>query len=275
MVYNKYVEREVLSMADNKANKKKVRIGWHIGKVLFVALVIFSLLMNACVLYVLGAGDFGSAVVINGKDGVDGKDGIDGVDGKDGKDGINGKDGKDGINGKDGIDGKDGINGINGKDGADGQDGKDGVNGIDGKDGVDGKDGKDGKDGLTPYIGDDGMWWIGDTCTNIEAEKKIINTVYAYPNLNIVNQDDIDLTKQTTFENIIFGFGGRNFLCIYCADTKNWYKIRLSEYKGSLCEYGNTDFVGTITLTPVGSGWCELSVKSYEFLLDYIVAHTT
>ena len=57
---------------------------------------------------------------------------------------LKGADGKDGINGTNGIDGKDGIDGINGTNGVDGKDGKDGINGtngINGKDGVDGKDG--------------------------------------------------------------------------------------------------------------------------------------
>ena len=103
---------------------------------------------------------------INGTNGVDGKDGVDGAPGKDGKDGVNGADGKDGADGVGiqniaidnggklyitltngtnldlgkiaGIDGKDGVDGAPGKDGADG---KDGVDGAPGKDGVDGKDG--------------------------------------------------------------------------------------------------------------------------------------
>ena len=57
---------------------------------------------------------------------------------------LKGADGKDGINGTNGIDGKDGKDGINGTNGVDGKDGKDGINGtngINGKDGVDGKDG--------------------------------------------------------------------------------------------------------------------------------------
>ncbi|MFT8854431.1 MAG: hypothetical protein ABF901_09525, partial [Leuconostoc suionicum] len=48
----------------------------------------------------------------------------------DGKNGVDGKDGVNGIDGQNGVDGKDGVNGIDGKNGADG---KDGVNGIDGK----------------------------------------------------------------------------------------------------------------------------------------------
>ncbi len=105
-------------------------------------------------------------LLISGKDGEDGKDGIDGADGKDG---IDGEDGKDGIDGKDGVgilsvehnaDGTltiyytDGtsvnvgkIDGEDGKDGADGEDGVDGKDGEDGKDGIDGADGKDGEDG--------------------------------------------------------------------------------------------------------------------------------
>ncbi|MDI6649967.1 KxYKxGKxW signal peptide domain-containing protein [Leuconostoc suionicum] len=78
---------------------------------------------------------------IDGKNGVDGKDGVNGVDGQNG---VDGKDGVNGVDGKNGADGKDGVNGINGKNGVDG---KDGVNGIDGKNGADGKDGVNGIDG--------------------------------------------------------------------------------------------------------------------------------
>ena len=98
-------------------------------------------------------------VVLNGRDGKEGAQGVqgdkgnsgeDGASGKNGdvgtvgRDGTNGKDGLDGapgVNGKDGADGKDGAPGANGKDGADGKDGAPGANGKDGKDGRDGKDG--------------------------------------------------------------------------------------------------------------------------------------
>ena len=78
----------------------------------------------------------------------------------DGKDGVNGKDGCDGRNGVDGLPGKDGKNG------ADGLSGRDGIDGIDGKSayiiavehGFSGTEtewlqslkGADGKDGITP-----------------------------------------------------------------------------------------------------------------------------
>ena len=101
-------------------------------------------------------------VVTNGRDGVDGKDGVDGRDGVDGKDGVDGRDGidgKDGVNGRDGVDGKDGADGrdgVDGKDGTDGRDGVDGKDGADGRDGVDGKDGADGRDGVDGKNGIDG-----------------------------------------------------------------------------------------------------------------------
>ncbi|MDI6615032.1 MucBP domain-containing protein, partial [Leuconostoc suionicum] len=78
---------------------------------------------------------------VDGKNGIDGKDGQNGVDGKNG---IDGKDGQNGVDGKNGIDGKDGQNGVDGKNGIDG---KDGQNGADGKNGIDGKDGQNGVDG--------------------------------------------------------------------------------------------------------------------------------
>lgn len=71
---------------------------------------------------------------------INGKDGLPGKDGKQGPQGVPGKDGKDGKPGKDGK---------NGKDGKDGRPGKDGKSGLPGKDG---KDGLPGKDGITPDI---------------------------------------------------------------------------------------------------------------------------
>ena len=66
-------------------------------------------------------------VVVNSKDGVDGKDGVtitgpNGAKGEDGKVGITGKDGKDAVS----IAGKDGVGhiGLTGPKGADGSDGK-------------------------------------------------------------------------------------------------------------------------------------------------------
>ncbi|QEA58792.1 hypothetical protein FGL74_03215 [Leuconostoc koreense] len=99
----------------------------------------------------------------DGKDGVDGHNGTDGKDGRDGQNGNDGRDGKDGVdghNGTDGKDGRDGHNGTDGKDGRDGQngnDGKDGENGIDGRNGNDGKDGKNGVDGQNGNDGKDGI----------------------------------------------------------------------------------------------------------------------
>ena len=107
---------------------------------------------------------------LNGKDGVDGRDGytpVKGVDYFDGADGYTPVKGKDYFDGKDGQDGKDGYTPIKGVDYFDGTPGKDGVDGKDGKDGADGKDGYtpvkgidyvdgvNGKDGYTPIKGVD------------------------------------------------------------------------------------------------------------------------
>ena len=103
--------------------------------------------------------DDSSIEVLNGVDGIDGKDGRDGIDGKDGRDGVDGKDGHDGVDGKDG---RDGVDGKDGRDGVDGKDGRDGVDGKDGRDGDDGKDGADGRDGTTPYlqVDEEGYWCV-------------------------------------------------------------------------------------------------------------------
>jgi hypothetical protein len=252
-VYNKYVEREVLSMADNKANKKKVRIGWHIGKVLLVALVIFSLLMNACVLYVLGAGEFGSAVIINGKDG---KDGIDGVDGKDGKDGING------INGKDGVDGKNGKDGLNGRDG---------VDGVDGINGIDGKDGKDGVDGLTPYIGEDGIWYIGDTCTGAVANGTI---VMEYSNLGLFNANNSTFKFEdgARYENIMFCLKDGQ-MWVYGSDKQiGPFEVVMPEG----LHFGWTIYVGSFQLYDDpndGTLALCLDIEDYVMLQAYVMTH--
>ena len=89
---------------------------------------------------------------------------LESLKGVDGKDGVNGKDGCDGRNGVDGLPGKDGKNG------ADGLPGRDGINGSDGKSayiiavehGFSGTEtewlqslkGADGKDGITPDMSD-------------------------------------------------------------------------------------------------------------------------
>ena len=89
---------------------------------------------------------------------------LESLKGVDGKDGVNGKDGCDGRNGVDGLPGKDGKNG------ADGLPGRDGINGSDGKSayiiavehGFSGTEnewlqslkGADGRDGITPDMSD-------------------------------------------------------------------------------------------------------------------------
>ena len=73
-------------------------------------------------------------------------DGVDGLNGRDGADGLNGRDGADGLNGRDGADG------LNGRDGVDGLNGRDGVDGLNGRDGHVGRDGAPGKDGITTVI---------------------------------------------------------------------------------------------------------------------------
>lgn len=86
---------------------------------------------------------------------------------------LKGVDGKDGVNGKDGCDGRNGVDGLPGKDGkngADGLPGRDGINGTDGKSayiiavehGFSGTEnewlqslkGADGKNGITPDMSD-------------------------------------------------------------------------------------------------------------------------
>src|SRR5690554_1270327 len=147
---------------------------------------------NKVIGYVLTFAKSGPVTIYHGIDGKDGLNGKDGIDGLDGKDGINGQDGQDGANGSDGADGKDGADGINGSDGKDGKDGIDGttpiigvklftdgiyywtlnndwltdnagnkiravgLNGTDGKDGTDGEDGANGADGQDGADGKDG-----------------------------------------------------------------------------------------------------------------------
>ena len=117
-------------------------------------------------------------VVVNGKDGVNGQDGVTitgpqgaaGTDGNNGKVGISGKDGKDAVS----ISGKDGVGHI-GLTGPAGKDGKNATADITVKEGKAGVDGKDGVDGITRIVyqdkdgnehqvatHDDGMKFAGD-----------------------------------------------------------------------------------------------------------------
>ena len=116
-------------------------------------------------------------VVVNGKDGVNGQDGVTitgpqgaaGTDGNNGKVGITGKDGKDAVS----ISGKDGVGHI-GLTGPAGKDGKNATADITVKDGVPGVDGQPGetmtrivyqdKDGNEHEVAthDDGMKFAGD-----------------------------------------------------------------------------------------------------------------
>ena len=116
-------------------------------------------------------------VVVNGKDGVNGQDGVTitgpqgaaGTDGNNGKVGISGKDGKDAVS----ISGKDGVGHI-GLTGPAGKDGKNATADITVKDGVPGVDGQPGetmtrivyqdKDGNEHQVAthDDGMKFAGD-----------------------------------------------------------------------------------------------------------------
>src|SRR5215208_5053669 len=73
-----------------------------------------------------------SAISVQGRAGLDGRDGRDGADGRDGNDGQDGRDGADGQDGDDGSAGRDGNDGAAGRDGRDGDDGRDGLDGHDG-----------------------------------------------------------------------------------------------------------------------------------------------
>ncbi|MCT3043103.1 collagen-like protein, partial [Leuconostoc mesenteroides] len=118
---------------------------------------------------------------VNGKDGqngVDGKNGVNGIDGQngvDGKDGVNGKDGQNGVDGKDGVNGINGQNGVDGKNGMNGIDGKNGVNGIDGQNGVDGKDGVNGKDGQNGVDGKNSL--NNQEATNSIEDKDVADSI--------------------------------------------------------------------------------------------------
>ncbi len=143
-------------------------------------------------------------VVVNGKDGIAGKDGVtivgpQGATGAPGLPGTNGIDGKVGISGKDGkdavsISGKDGVGHI-GLTGPAGKDGKNATADITVKEGKAGVDGKDGVDGITRIVyqdkdgnehevatHDDGMKFAGDDGqenqdTNTNVIKKHLNNV--------------------------------------------------------------------------------------------------
>ena len=155
-------------------------------------------------------------VVVNGKDGQPGKDGVTitgpqgaaGTDGNNGKVGISGKDGKDAVS----ISGKDGVGhiGLTGPAGKDGKNVTADITVKEGKAGVDGKDGVDGitrifyndKDGNEHQVAthDDGMKFAGDDGqasqdTNAQVIKKHLNNV-----VDIIGGADKD--KLTTTDNI-------------------------------------------------------------------------
>ena len=162
-------------------------------------------------------------VVVNGKDGVNGQDGVTitgpqgaaGTDGNNGKVGISGKDGKDAVS----ISGKDGVGHI-GLTGPAGQDGKNATADITVKDGVPGVDGQPGetmtrivyqdKDGNEHEVAthDDGMKFAGDDGqdnqdTNAQVIKKHLNKV-----VDIVG--GADKTKLTSTDNIgVNNVGGK------------------------------------------------------------------
>ena len=161
-------------------------------------------------------------VVVNGKDGQAGKDGVtivgpQGATGAPGLPGTNGIDGKVGISGKDGkdavsISGKDGVGhiGLTGPAGKDGKNATADITVKEGKAGVDGKDGVDGitrifyndKDGNEHQVAthDDGMKFAGDDGqanqdTNAQVIKKHLNNV-----VDIIGGADKD--KLTSTDNI-------------------------------------------------------------------------
>ncbi len=158
-------------------------------------------------------------VVVNGKDGQAGKDGVtivgpQGATGAPGLPGTNGIDGKVGISGKDGkdavsISGKDGVGhiGLTGPAGKDGKNATADITVKEGKAGVDGKDGVDGitrifyndKDGNEHQVAthDDGMKFAGDDgqADDTKVIKKHLNNV-----VDIIGGADKD--KLTTTDNI-------------------------------------------------------------------------
>ena len=163
-------------------------------------------------------------VVVNGKDGQPGKDGVTitgpqgaaGTDGNNGKVGISGKDGKDAVS----ISGKDGVGhiGLTGPAGKDGKNVTADITVKEGKAGVDGKDGVDGitrifyndKDGNEHQVAthDDGMKFAGDDGqanqdTNAQVIKKHLNNV-----VDIIG--GADKTKLTSTDNIgVNNVGGK------------------------------------------------------------------
>ena len=163
-------------------------------------------------------------VVVNGKDGQPGKDGVTitgpqgaaGTDGNNGKVGISGKDGKDAVS----ISGKDGVGhiGLTGPAGKDGKNVTADITVKEGKAGVDGKDGVDGitrifyndKDGKEHQVAthDDGMKFAGDDGqanqdTNAQVIKKHLNNV-----VYIIG--GADKTKLTSTDNIgVNNVGGK------------------------------------------------------------------
>ena len=163
-------------------------------------------------------------VVVNGKDGQPGKDGVTitgpqgaaGTDGNNGKVGISGKDGKDAVS----ISGKDGVGhiGLTGPAGKDGKNVTADITVKEGKAGVDGKDGVDGitrifyndKDGKEHQVAthDDGMKFAGDDGqanqdTNAQVIKKHLNNV-----VDIIG--GADKTKLTSTDNIgVNNVGGK------------------------------------------------------------------
>ena len=169
-------------------------------------------------------------VVVNGKDGQAGKDGVtivgpQGATGAPGLPGTNGIDGKVGISGKDGkdavsISGKDGVGhiGLTGPAGKDGKNVTADITVKEGKAGVDGKDGVDGitrifyndKDGNEHQVAthDDGMKFAGDDGqanqdTNAQVIKKHLNNV-----VDIIG--GADKTKLTSTDNIgVNNVGGK------------------------------------------------------------------
>lgn len=173
-------------------------------------------------------------VVVNGKDGQPGKDGVTitgpqgaaGTDGNNGKVGISGKDGKDAVS----ISGKDGVGHI-GLTGPAGKDGKNATADITVKDGVPGVDGQPGetmtrivyqdKDGNEHEVAthDDGMKFAGDDGqdnqdTNAQVIKKHLNKV-----VDIVG--GADKTKLTSTDNIgVNNVGGK--LKVQLAKMLTW-----------------------------------------------------
>ena len=131
---------------------------------------------------------------------------------------LKGVDGKDGVNGKDGCDGRNGVDGLPGKDG------KNGTDGLPGRDGIDGTDGKsayiiavehgfsgtetewlqslkgaDGRDGVTPDMSDyatkadiaelqkqieniSGIHYISVFESSSDALQKYDDSIYTYYN---------------------------------------------------------------------------------------------